>query len=174
MISNQTEFSNINCKHQQSRITRTMWGKKKNLTKQKKEKEKGITDLSNATHSLWIRRYNANCPHIMQNIFCSNCFSPYPWFSKSYIFWNVLIKVMADHLYVCRPNWESDIHNAYCINTSIIFSYQHVKMLVYSVGSKRSCGVCRWRQDIFHTTYFDDIWSMTTASTFTVHKVPKK
>lgn len=59
-----------------------------------------IKNLSNPTHSLWIRRYNANCPHIMQNIFCSNCFSPYSWFSKSYIFWNVLVQVMANHLYV--------------------------------------------------------------------------
>jgi len=110
----------------------------------------------------------------MQNIFCSNCFSSNPWFSKCYIFWNVLIKVMADHLYECIPKWELNIHNAYWINSSIIFSYQHVKMLIYSVGSIRPRGVCRWWQDMFHTTHFDDIWSMTTTSTFTVQNILRK
>lgn len=34
----------------------------------------------------------------MQYVLCCNCFSPNPRFSKRYVFWDILIKVMANQL----------------------------------------------------------------------------
>lgn len=130
-------------------------------------------NLSNTTHSLWIRRYDANCPHVMQNIFCSNRFSPYSWFSKSYILWNVLVKVMTYHLYTCNNILRRARHDwcGFEWHYLIIFFYQHVKVLIYGIWSIRTCWVCWWRQNIFHTTDFDDIWSMAPSCTFTGRRV---
>lgn len=54
-----------------------------------------------------------------------------------------------------------------CRYNTFIFSYQYVKMFIYSIGSIRACWICWWGEDIFNAAYFDDIWSMTTTSTFT-------
>lgn len=73
---------------------------------------------------------------------------------------------------ICK-HWKCEMwckHTECCINTRINISYQHIKMLIYSIAGERSCGVRWWGQDIFHTTYFDDIWSMTPTCTFTAKR----
>lgn len=52
----------------------------------------------------------------------------------------------------------------------IQFSYQHVKMFIYSIFRIWPCWVGWWRDYIFYTTNFDDIWCMSTTSTFAVQK----
>lgn len=61
-------------------------------------------------------------------------------------------------------------HTACCKNTDIIFSYQHIKMLIYSIGGERPSGIRWWGQDIFQTTYSNNIWSMTPSCTFTAKR----
>lgn len=125
-------------------------------------------NLSNATHCLWVGGDNADCSHIMQYILCSYCFSSYSWFSKSYIFWDVLVKVMANHLFVFAYEVINKTKVKQFTITRIKFSYQHVKMFIYSIFRIWPCWVGWWREYIFHSTNSNDIWCMSTTSTFTV------
>ena len=58
--------------------------------------------LSNTTHCLGVGTNNRNCPHIVQDVLCSNCLTADSGFCESDIFGNRFVQVMADHEHLSR------------------------------------------------------------------------
>jgi len=68
----------------------------------------------------------------MQYVLSSNSFSSNSRLCKCYIFWDVFIKVVANHLHY---NHNISPTKLYTVSTVLdwIIAYQHIKVLIYSV-----------------------------------------
>ena len=67
-------------------------------------------DFSHTSHSLRVRAHHAEDAHVMENIFCGNGFRTDPGICKSYVFWDPLIQMVANHQHV-----QMLIQSIYCI-----------------------------------------------------------
>lgn len=82
--------------------------------------------------------------------------------------WQTICRIYLGHLenQLISVWWHSN-HKALLV---IVISYKHVEVLIYSIDSERT-GWVSWRgENIFYSTNFDNIWSMTTTRAFTGNK----
>ena len=102
-------------------------------------------DFSNSSHCLRIRRHDAYCTHVVQEIFCRDRFLANARFGKLDIFRNVFVELMTHH--------------------------QHIFVFIKCVDGIVTGRICRSGQNIVITAHFENVRCMSPTSSFSMEGV---